>query len=135
MRDLLLLTRDLLAPMGSVFVQISDENLHHIREILDEVFGPENFISIIPFRKKTMPLGAKHLESVTDYLLWYARDIDHARFQRLYGYADVQGDSHWNYVELPDGSRRKMTRDEINNHKLLPAGSTVCQLMSLYRLA
>ncbi len=132
MRDRLLLTRDLLAPSGSAFVQISDENLHHVREILDEVFGPENFISIIPFRKKTMPLGAKHLESVTDYLLWYARDIEHARFQRLYEYADVQGDSHWNYVELPDGSRRKMNRDEINNHKLLPPGSTVCQLMSLY---
>ncbi len=132
MRDRLLLSRELLASTGSIFVQISAENMHHVHELLDEVFGPENFISIVPFRKKTMPLGAKHLESVTDYLIWYAKDIEVAWFQRLYEYADVQGDSHWNYVELPGGKRRKMTREEVNNHKLLPSGSTVCQLMSLY---
>jgi adenine-specific DNA-methyltransferase len=74
-RDRLLLTRELLNPSGSVFVQISDENLHHVRELLDEIFGSQNFVSLIPFRKKTMPLGAKHLESVNDYLLWYARDL------------------------------------------------------------
>ena len=43
MRDRLLLARDLLAPSGSIFVQISDENLHHVREVMDEVFGAENF--------------------------------------------------------------------------------------------
>jgi adenine-specific DNA-methyltransferase len=74
MRDRLLLARELLVPSGSAFVQISDENLHYVRELIDEVFGAENFVSVIPFRKKTMPLGAKHLESICDYLLWYARD-------------------------------------------------------------
>ena len=44
MRDRLLLCRDLLAPSGSIFVQISDENLHHVREVMDEVFGAENFV-------------------------------------------------------------------------------------------
>ncbi len=53
MRDRLLLARDLLTPSGSVFVQISDENLHHVRELLDEVFGAENFAAIIPFSKTT----------------------------------------------------------------------------------
>src|SRR6185436_3260679 len=51
MRDRLLLARDLLTPSGSVFVQISDENVHHLRELLDEVFGSENFCSLISFRK------------------------------------------------------------------------------------
>jgi adenine-specific DNA-methyltransferase len=44
-RDRLLLARELLSPSGSIFVQISDENLHHVRELLDEVFGEENFVA------------------------------------------------------------------------------------------
>jgi adenine-specific DNA-methyltransferase len=41
LRDRLLLPRELLNETSSVFVQISDENLHHIREIMDEAFGPQ----------------------------------------------------------------------------------------------
>ncbi|MEO7271219.1 MAG: DNA methyltransferase, partial [Vicinamibacterales bacterium] len=132
MRDRLLLARDLLTPSGSVFVQISDENLHHVRELMDEVFGAANFVSIIPFRKKTMPLGAKHLESVTDYLLWCARDLESLWYQELLEPMSVEGDSHWNYVELPDGTRRKMTAAEIRNHGLLPSDAIPIQLVSLY---
>jgi adenine-specific DNA-methyltransferase len=132
LRDRLLLARELLHPSGSIFLQISDENLHHVREVMDEVFGAENFVSVIPFRKKTMPLGAKHLEGVTDYLLWFAKEINRLKFRDLYERLSVEGDSHWNCVELADGTRRKMTKDEINNHKLLPHGSTPYQLVSLY---
>jgi adenine-specific DNA-methyltransferase len=67
LRDRLLLARDLLHPTGSVFVQISDENIHHVRELLDEIFGAENFAALIPFRKKTMPMGTKLLEQMSDY--------------------------------------------------------------------
>jgi adenine-specific DNA-methyltransferase len=132
LRDRLLLSRELLTPSGSIFVQISDENLHHVREVMEEVFGVEQFVAVIPFRKKTMPLGAKHLESVTDYLIWFAKDIQRVKFRSLFEQMSVEGDSHWNYVELQNGTRRKMTRDEINNHKLLPAGSVPYQLVSLY---
>jgi len=45
LRDRLLLARDLLAESGCVFVQISDDNVHHVRELLDEVFGSANFVS------------------------------------------------------------------------------------------
>jgi len=132
LRDRLLLCRELLTPAGSVFVQISNENLHHVRELMDEVFGSNNFIAVVPFRKKTMPLGAKYLESVTDYLLWSCRDKERVKFRSLFERMSVEGDSHWNCVELPDGSRRKMNREEINNHMLLPVGSTPYQLVSLY---
>jgi len=132
LRDRLLVARELLTQSGSVFVQISDENLHHVKELLDEVFGAEHFVAVIPFRKKTMPLGAKHLESICDYLLWFARDLRHLKYRQFYVDKGVEGDSHWNYVELPDGSRRKMTSEEIDNHGLLPRGSTVYQLMALY---
>jgi adenine-specific DNA-methyltransferase len=69
MRDRLLLARELLAPSGSVFVQISDENLHHVRELMDEVFGGANFASIIPFAKTT-GTSTNLLSEEFDYLLW-----------------------------------------------------------------
>jgi adenine-specific DNA-methyltransferase len=72
MRDRLLLARDLLAPPGSVFVQISDENLHHVRELMDEVFGAENYVGQIAFRK-TGGQSVKLLPSLYDFVLHYSR--------------------------------------------------------------
>lgn len=132
LRDRLTVARDLLTETGSLFVQIGDENVHLVRSLLDEVFGSENFIALIPFRKKTMPLGARYLEGVGDYLLWYGRNIDGLKFRRLYIDKAVEGDTHWNAVELPSGERRKMSEREIQTHKLLPGGSQVYQLISLY---
>jgi adenine-specific DNA-methyltransferase len=132
MRDRLLIARELLTPSGSIFVQIGDENVHHVREILDELYGSENFVSLITFRKKGMPLGAKYLEGTVDYLLWYARDKQQMKYRQLFVDKSVQGDSHWDRVELLDGSRRKMTTEEIKDHSLLPDGSTVYQLHQLY---
>lgn len=83
LRDRLLLARELLHESGSVFVQISDENVHHVREICDEVFGAKNFFALINFRK-TGGLGASGLKSVSDYLVWYCRDITKAKYHQLY---------------------------------------------------
>jgi len=59
LRDRLLLSRELLTESGSCFVQISDENVHLVRNLMDEAFGVENFVSEIIFRKKQMPLGTE----------------------------------------------------------------------------
>jgi adenine-specific DNA-methyltransferase len=83
LRDRLLLARELLAPSGSIFVQISDENLHHVREVMDEVFGAENCCAVIPF-KKTSALGSARLDAVNDFLLWYARDQEKVKYWQLY---------------------------------------------------
>ncbi len=74
LRDRVMIARILLKESGSMFLQISDENIHHVKEVMDEIFGAENFCALIPFRKKTMPLGSKLLESINDYILWYAKD-------------------------------------------------------------
>ena len=84
LRDRLLLSKELLQESGSVFVQISDENVHHVRELMDEVFGRENFISQITFRKKLMPLGAKTLECMADFFLWYSKDKTQLKYRQLY---------------------------------------------------
>src|SRR5438046_4421888 len=49
LRDRLLLARELLHESGSVFVQISDENVHLVRNLLDEMFVSKNFISLISY--------------------------------------------------------------------------------------
>jgi len=72
LRDRLLLARELLAESGSVFVQIGDENVHHVRELTDEVFGVSNFVAQINF-KSMSALGQKGLARVYDYIIWYSR--------------------------------------------------------------
>src|SRR5947207_1916606 len=73
LRDRLLLARELLHESGSIFVQISDDNVHHVREVMDEVFGAKNFVSIISFQT-TSSLGGSLLGKSCDYLVWYARE-------------------------------------------------------------
>ncbi|MXS82232.1 site-specific DNA-methyltransferase [Nitrosomonas oligotropha] len=131
LRDRLLLAKELLHESGSVFVQISDENVHLMRNLLDEIFDVKNFCSEIVFRKKTMPMGSDYFESVCDYILWYAKDKSKVKTKNLRKNMDVQGDSIWSWIELPDYSRQRMTRGEIDNHRLLPTGSKVYRLVSL----
>ncbi|MBI5017133.1 MAG: site-specific DNA-methyltransferase [Deltaproteobacteria bacterium] len=132
LRDRLLLCRDLLAPTGSIFVQISDENLHHVREVMDEVFGGENFVAVITFSKTSGSTG-DYLSSTCDYLLWYARDIERLKYrtvfqQKVIGGAGATG---YNRVLLPDGTKRILKTEEISNPTLLEAGSRVYTLDNL----
>jgi adenine-specific DNA-methyltransferase len=83
MRDRLVLARDLLDVSGSIFVQISDENVHHVRELLDEVFGTDNFCSLITFTKAASQ-SSTLLASVNDYILWYARERGRTKYRHLY---------------------------------------------------
>ncbi|GEO27407.1 restriction endonuclease subunit M [Alicyclobacillus acidoterrestris] len=137
LRDRLVVSRELLTDSGSIFVQISDENVHLVRSILDEVFGSKNFVAIIPFRKKTMPFGTNFIEQMADFILWYAKnkfDTDgkpNAKYRKLYKMANVEGEFHHCWYELPDGSRVRMTQEQVNNHKLLPKGARVYRTKSL----
>lgn len=83
LRDRLLLAKELLHESGSIFVQISDENVHHVREILTEVFGPENFICQIGFRT-SMTKPSTGLNNVFDYVLWFSRSKEEYKFRELF---------------------------------------------------
>ncbi len=131
LRDRLVSARELLTETGSIFVQIGDENVHLVRSVMDEVFGSENCCSLITFRKKTMPLGSDYFEQVSDYILWYAKSIDHVKTRPLYRDMSVEGDPLWSWAQMTDGSRRKLTSEEINNHRLLPKGARVYRLVSM----
>lgn len=132
LRDRLLVARDLLTPSGSVFVQISDDNLHHVREVMDEVFGEGNFCSAIQFMK-TAGLANKLLPTVSDTLLWYARDIERVKYNQMFLEKEVgdSGSGVYSSVELEDGTRRRMTKEEKVRPSLIPTGSRVFRLGDL----
>ncbi len=130
LRDRLGLSRELLAPTGSIFVQIGTENVHHVRELLDEVFGTDSFVALITF-KKTAGQTARHLAGTTDYLLWYARDLDQLKYREVLQPRRLGDDEAYAFVELPDGTRRRLTADELQDPTLLPEGAKPYQLTIL----
>ncbi len=122
LRDRLTVARDLLTESGSIFVQIGDENVHRVRALMDEVFGDQSFVCLIPFRKKAMTLGAKNLENMYDYILWYSRNISSAKYRQLYKEDDGTL-TRWDQLELEDGSNRGTTKEEKENPSSIPTKS------------
>lgn len=105
LRDRLVLAKELLSQSGSVFVQISDENVHLVRNLLDEVFGSENFVSQIIYTKTT-GMATNTIGNVADYILWYAKDISSVKVRKLFKEKDYSVDgSLYSRIELIDGRR------------------------------
>ena len=88
LRDRLIITRELLTESGSCFVQIGDENVHLVRSLLDEIFGSDNFVSMIPFKKTSSFSGAR-LDGINDYILWYAKSVDSLKYRNLFVESDL----------------------------------------------
>ena len=124
LRDRLAMARELLAETGSIFVQISDENLHRVRCVMDEVFKPENFCTTIPFAKTTST-ATRTLPSVNDHLLWYARDASRVKYRKIYGILNARAEfaGEFRRFELPDGSLGEMTPELISAPSGLPEGA------------
>ncbi len=123
LRDRLLLAKELLSESGSVFVQISDENLHHVREIMDEVFGAGNFCSVIQVQK-TGSQEATLLASTVDFLVWYAKDKSRVKYRQLY-LSRSPGDksfTRYDFIELPSGAERRLSRSELFGEQAMPEG-------------
>lgn len=131
LRDRLTVSRDLLKKSGSIFVQIGDENVHRVRALLDEVFGEDNFVSLITF-KKTHYQESDYTSNICDYLLFYARDKSQLKFRKLWKPADLKEVNYdkyrkaWDetgevvkipmdYREIPERMPKKWTpfRDDI----------------------
>lgn len=132
LRDRLFLGRELLTETGSIFVQISDENLHVVRSLLDEVFGVKNFLGLISFQTK-IPLRNKYLPGVVDYILWYGKEFESqkTKFRPLFVPQSLADSPQYSLVQLADGSIRSISDDERLDPKLLPAGSKVFASLDL----
>ena len=128
LRDRLTVARDLLIDSGSLFVQIGDENLHRVRALLDEVFGPDNFICLIAYTTTSAQTSA-HLSNPKDYILWYGKDQSRLKFKQLFSFKRVflDGQNQWSHVEIQT-CRRKLSPEESNDPKGLPEGARVYRL-------
>ncbi|CAJ0820247.1 site-specific DNA-methyltransferase [Ralstonia flaminis] len=126
LRDRLMVARDLLTESGSIFVQIGDENVHRVRALMDEVFGDENCVSTIVFSKTSSSTG-DFIGPTFDTLLWYARSKKIVKYRKflLKKAPGQKGGTGYKSVELPDLSRRQLTKEEIENPSLLPSGSKI----------
>jgi adenine-specific DNA-methyltransferase len=122
LRDRLLLARELLHESGSCFVQISDENLHLVRNLMDEAFGASNFVVLICYRRLGMMVGSG-VQSSAHYLVWYARQKDSLKQRKLFTeqiagvgtgdhYIQNEADRPYQLVSLATGGYRPNTTIE-----------------------
>jgi adenine-specific DNA-methyltransferase len=123
LRERLLLSKELLNESGSCFVQISDENIHLVRTLMDEVFGSENFISLISF-KTTSGFESATLPRLGDYLIWYSKNKQTIKYNKLYEeQPTVIGEGNARWVLLKDGSYRGVTANERLGKVQIPEGA------------
>lgn len=129
LRTRLVLARELLRDSGSIFVQISDENVHRVRGLLDEVFGPDNFVAQIVIKTTSgagSPTGGTTtLPHVHDYILWYARDTAQLKYHQLFVSKESgkTGGELYQLLRMPDGYVRRMTGKEKAGAKEPPEGA------------
>lgn len=118
LRDRLLLARELLHESGSIFVQISDENVHLVRCLMDEVFGKENLVAEIIYLK-TSGQTTKAIATINDYIIWYAKDKKNIKYRQLFKEKyEGAGYSAYQFIELDNGSfRRIRENDDFERYK------------------
>ena len=132
LRDRLTVARDLLADSGSIFVQIGDENVHVVRSLLDETFGDKNYVAIIAL-KKPGQRSSDTLPVLTDFILWYAKNLECIKYRQLFVPKSLAGDggSHYTQVEVAPGITRTLTEAERATPSLLLKDSKVGETTSL----
>lgn len=122
LRDRLVVARDLLTESGSIFVQIGDENIHLVRSVMDEVFGSENFVSLIALQKTTSATS-RYLAGAADYILWYAASYEQMKYRPIWRYAPDRAGYRW--LKFPDGTYRGMTAAEVAGREPVPADARI----------
>jgi adenine-specific DNA-methyltransferase len=118
LRDRLITARELLTESGSCFVQISDENMHLIRNLMDEVFGSQNYCRIISF-SKTAGLGTKLFPVTQDYIIWYAKDIEQVKYRQLYlSKVNEESEEFGMYQKVDEGGRYRIDNLTSQNNNV-----------------
>lgn len=134
LRDRLLLAREMLTDSGSVFLQISDENVHFVRCLMDEIFGAKNQCATIAW-KKASPQSAT-IRNSFNYLLWYGKDseaLKHKAKRLFHKRTGIEGTTQdpkklalW--ADFPNGETRSLTTEEKRNLSGLPENTRVFRI-------
>jgi len=121
LRDRLTVARDLLTDSGSIFVQIGDENVHRVRTVMDEVFGEDNLIAVIAF-KKSGAFDTNYLQSNYDHIVWFAKSQPSLKFRAVpdvkeFGEKDLM---FFDTVELGPFDRRPVSSLDVADGTKIP---------------
>ena len=120
LRDRLTVARDLLTESGSIFVQIGDENVHRVRAVMEEVFGEENFISLVSFQTTTGFL-TDYLGNMSDFVLWFTKNKSAGKVRRpLYRKDFVLGEGNARWLMFPDFTYRGVSAAEKRGEEVVP---------------
>jgi len=123
LRDRLTVARDLLTDSGSIFVQIGDENVHHVRAVMEEIFGATNFLSLICIQTTT-GFKARYIGNIADYVIWFAKDKTKGKSHApLYRKEFELGEGNARWLLLNDLTYRGVTAAEKRNEKPIPEGA------------
>lgn len=119
LRDRLLLAKELLHESGSLFVQISDENLHRVKLLMDEIFGEDNYVCQLTF-VKTSSSTQNYISGTVDFLLFYAKNKSALKFRSLWleKKPGQKGGSGYNRLELESGERVPLAAQNSSNGKI-----------------
>ncbi len=128
LRDRLTVARDLLSESGSIFIQISDENLHRVRALMDEVFGETNFCSLIAFETTTGQTSA-YLAQNNDFLLWYGKDASRTKFRQLTRpkLAGQEGGTGYRFVQTSELAEKAFDGSSAPGEKVFMKGDATSQ--------
>ena len=123
LRDRLTAMRDLLTESGSIFLQIGDENVHRVRAVMDEIFGDQNFVSLIAVQTTT-GFESTYLGNMADYILWYAKNKDKGKARTPYYRKEfVLGEGNARWLMLDDFSYRGVRAPESRGEQAIPEES------------
>ena len=132
LRDRLTVARDMLTNSGSIFVQIGDENVHRVRAVMDEVFGTENYVSLIGFAKTTGSTE-EFLGQTTDYLLWYCRNRASAKYRATFKRkrAGDKGGTNYNRIRNLYGVSESLSGANIDDPRISSGEYSIYSLDNL----
>ena len=120
----LYLARELLADDGSVIVQIGPDNVHQVALLMGEVFGTDNHVATIPY-VTSANYSNKMLPEVTNWLIWFAKDKEVAKYRQLYEDMTLKEKvdmmTGWAVVLSPTEGARRPTAEERENPESLAA--------------
>jgi adenine-specific DNA-methyltransferase len=123
LRDRLTVARDLLTDSGSIFVQIGDENVHRVRAVMDEVFGDQNFISVITVQTTT-GFEANYLGNMSDFIIWYAKDKSQGKYRApFYKKEFVLGEGNAKWLMFNDFTYRGVNAKESRGQESVPSAA------------
>jgi len=85
LRERIIISKELLTDSGSCFIQISDENVHLVRCLMDEIFGSENFVALIAVTKTAGGLETTNrIPARLDFIIWYTKNNEVIKYRKLY---------------------------------------------------